>query len=195
LLASIQQLLLEQSGRCVFEIGCGNGSAAAFFSQSGFHITGVDVSHSGISIANQCHPSLSLFLGSAYDDLVARYGQFPVVISLEVIEHLYDPRKFAKTAFDLLLPGGTLIISTPYHGYWKNLAIAVVGKSDLHYDPLWDHGHIKFWSERTLSVLLSEAGLVHHRFLKVGRSLSAFGKSMIAIAKRPQATETSSDIR
>ena len=168
----------------LFEVGCGNGSVASAIMSLGWAVTGVDPSSQGIQHAQQVYPNISLFHGSAYDDLTSQYGKFPVVLSLEVVEHLYDPRCYAKTVFSLLEPGGTAIISTPYHGYWKNLVMALSGKMDAHFTALWDHGHIKFWSIRTLSALLSEAGFVDIRFERVGR-IPAFAKSMIAIARKP----------
>jgi 2-polyprenyl-6-hydroxyphenyl methylase/3-demethylubiquinone-9 3-methyltransferase len=77
-----------------------------------------------------------------------------------------------------LKPGGALILSTPYHGYWKNLALAVTGKLDDHFTALWDGGHIKFWSRGTLAQLLEEAGFRVERFVGVGR-LPFLWKSMI----------------
>jgi len=100
-----------------------------------------------------------------------------------VVEHIYFPRKYAATVYDLLEPGCTAIISTPYHGYWKNLVMALSGKLDKHFTALWDHGHIKFWSMDTLGILLTEAGFVDIRFERVGR-VPALAKSMIAIAKK-----------
>jgi hypothetical protein len=38
-----------------------------------------------------------------------------------------------------------LIITTPYHGYLKNIALSVSVKFDHHVNPLWDGGHIKFF--------------------------------------------------
>ena len=75
-------------------------------------------------------------------------------------------------------------MSTPYHGYWKNLALALTGKMDSHFTALWDHGHVKFWSIRTLGELLAEAGFVNVRFERIGR-VPALAKSMIAIAQKP----------
>ncbi len=46
---------------------------------------------------------------------------FDVVLAIEVIEHLFYPNELAKSAKKCLHPGGSLIISTPYHGYLKNL--------------------------------------------------------------------------
>ena len=186
LLPAVKAILANQFPSCqrMFELGCGNGSVANALSKFGFEVTGVDASQEGIAQAHQSYPDLNLHLGSAYDNLRNQYGQFPVVISLEVVEHLYFPRKFARTVYDLLEPGGTAIISTPYHGYWKNLTMALTGTMDAHFTALWDHGHIKFWSFRTLQALLGEAGFVNIEFYRVGR-IPALAKSMIAIAKKP----------
>ncbi|MCF6354593.1 MAG: class I SAM-dependent methyltransferase [Candidatus Polarisedimenticolaceae bacterium] len=153
-------------------------------SQRGWDVTGVDPSAEGIAQACQHSPNLKLQTGSAYDDLVSQYGRFPLVLSLEVVEHVYTPRHYARTVFELLDSGGTAIISTPYHGYWKNLALAVTGRMDKHFTALWDNGHIKFWSMTTLRDLLLEAGFVDVRFERVGR-IPALAKSMIAIAYKP----------
>ena len=152
--------------------------------RNGWDVTGVDPSKEGIVQANSTYPNLKLYNCSAYDDLKGRYGRFPVVLSLEVVEHVYAPRHYARTVFDLLENREVAIISTPYHGYWKNLALAVSGRMDAHYTMLWDHGHIKFWSIKTLSELLGEVGFVDIRFMRVGR-MPMLAKSMIALERRP----------
>ena len=116
--------------------------------------------------------------GSTEEDLAARFGTFPVVISLEVVEHVYAPREYISRIRDLLEPGGSVILSTPYHGYLKNLAIAVTDKWDHHHTVLWDHGHIKFWSVATLSELLHESGFKVEDVARVGR-IPALAKSMV----------------
>ncbi len=168
----------------LFELGCGNGSVAWVLTERGWDVTGVDPSAEGIAQARAAYPELKLATGSAYDDLAERYGRFPVVLSLEVVEHVYAPRHYVRTLFDLLEPGGTAILSTPYHGYWKNLALALSGRMDAHFTVLWDHGHIKFWSMRTLGELLREVGFEEIRFERVGR-VPALAKSMIAVARKP----------
>ena len=75
-------------------------------------------------------------------------------------------------------------MSTPYHGYFKNLTLAITGKMDQHFTALWDHGHIKFWSMPTLTTLLQDAGFQNIRFNRVGR-IPALAKSMIAVAQKP----------
>ena len=187
LLPGVEAALREQGVRPpaqVFDLGCGNGSVAAHLAAQGFAVSGIDPSVEGIAQARAAYPALDLRPGSAYDDLAADFGTFPALVSLEVVEHLYFPRTFAKTVHDLLAPGGVAVISTPYHGYLKNLALAVTGQMDQHFTALVDHMHIKFWSIKTLSTLLEEAGLEIVEFKRVGR-IPALAKSMIAIARRP----------
>ena len=76
------------------------------------------------------------------------------VSAIEVIEHQYDPFLFIEQLSKVTEDNGYVIISTPYHGYFKNLLISILGKFDSHLNPLWEHGHIKFWSIKTLQKLL-----------------------------------------
>jgi 2-polyprenyl-6-hydroxyphenyl methylase/3-demethylubiquinone-9 3-methyltransferase len=177
----------ECAKRSIFDLGCGNGAMAEILRRHGYEVVGVDPSTSGIREAHRAYPNLQLFVGSAYDDLAARFGRFRVVLSLEVIEHVYYPRKFAATLFSLVRPGGLAVVSTPYHGYLKNVALALSGKLDGHFTALWDEGHIKFWSILTLKQLLADAGFSEISFQRVGR-IPMFAKSMIAIARRSQNT-------
>lgn len=172
--------------RCVFELGCGNGVVAGALSNLGYSITAIDTSESGVRFARTAAPDGRIEVGSAYDDLAGRYGRFDVVLSLEVIEHLLSPARCAEVIADLLNPGGRAIISTPYHGYLKNLAIAAVGKWDLHHTALWEGGHIKFWSRATLAKLFRSAGLVEVAFYRVGR-IPPLAKSMVCVFAKPAA--------
>jgi 2-polyprenyl-3-methyl-5-hydroxy-6-metoxy-1,4-benzoquinol methylase len=167
--------------RRVFDLGCGNGATARALAAEGWAVAGVDPSAEGIGHARAS--GLDLRVGSAYDDLAAEFGHWPFVLCLEVVEHVYFPHRLARTLFELCEPGALAIVSTPYHGYWKNLALGLVpGAWDRHHHPLSDHGHIKFWSRRTLRALLVQAGFDAVRFDRVGR-IPTLAKSMIAVAK------------
>lgn len=181
--ATLEKAVLSGLPKRVFELGCGNGALAREISARGFQVVGVDPSEEGVALAQRSSPGLQIEIGSSDEDLAARFGTFAFVVSLEVVEHVYAPRQFAKRVFDLLGPGGIAIISTPYHGYLKNLALALTGKLDDHFTALWDHGHIKFWSVRTLGQLLGEAGFRDVCFSRVGR-VPPLAKSMIAFARK-----------
>ncbi len=110
LLPALKEILagetLLQDRKRLFELGCGNGSVANELVRLGWDVTGVDPSEQGIAQANARYPAIPLRIGSAYDELAAQYGTFPVVVSLEVVEHVYAPRKYAATLFSLIEQGG-----------------------------------------------------------------------------------------
>jgi len=174
---------VQPDGGPIFEIGAGGGWTAAQLGELGYQVTGVEISADGVALAQHNAPAARIEHGSAYDDLAGIYGTFRTVYALEVVEHLYSPRLFAQRAYDLLPAGGHLVISTPFHGYWKNLMLAATGKMDQHFTALWDHGHIKFWSRRTLNALLTEAGFRNIQFSFAGR-IYPLSKSFFACAER-----------
>ena len=165
----------------MFDLGAGNGAFVARLLAEGFEAEGVDPSTSGVAIAQAA--GLRVEVGSGDIDLASRYGQFDGVTCLEVIEHCHFPRRVARCIHDLLTPRGVAVISTPYHGYLKNLALAVTNKMDAHFTALSDGGHIKFWSEKTLTLLLEEADLEVERILRVGR-IPPLAKSMVFVVRR-----------
>lgn len=167
----------------MLDLGCGNGAVLAAFRDTGWELVGIDGSRSAIEQARKHYPQFRFEHLDVTRDLEAWFppASFDAVISVEVVEHLFDPRGFVRNCRRLLKPAGTLVLTTPYHRYVKNVAVAISGKSDRHYNPLWDFGHIKFWSKRTLTTLLDEAGFENISFACRGR-LPFIWKDMIVRA-------------
>ena len=168
----------------LLDLGCGKGDIANTLTRSGFSVVGCDADAEGVRIAADAYPQTTFRHLGVYDDPIALGRQgFDAVISTEVIEHLYAPRALPRFANKVLKDGGWLIITTPYHGYLKNLALAVGGHWDRHLTPLWDGGHIKFFSRHTLTRLLEDEGFKVKMFKGVGRA-PYFWKSMLLVAKK-----------
>jgi hypothetical protein len=62
--------------------------------------------------------------------------------------------------------------------------ISLLGKWDTHANPLWEGGHIKLWTKRTLTRLLTEAGFRNLEFRGTGR-MPGLWMTMIAKAEKP----------
>ena len=175
------------SGSRVLDVGCGNGSVAAEFAKRGFRVTGIDLAESGIRMARESCPAARFELLPADANLLENLGEaqpFDLVYSLEVIEHLYDPRSFLAGCFAATRSGGMFVCSTPYHGYLKNLLISLANGWDRHASPLFDGGHIKLFSRRTLSALIREAGFRNLEFRGAGR-VPFIWKSMLIAGIKP----------
>ena len=180
------RLLRESGARTVLDLGCGNGAFTALLQGAGFEVTGCDLSASGIALAHLQFPDIPFFQQDLSQPLPEHHaGQYDAVVSMEVIEHLLLPRILVSNALAAMRPGGLFVLSTPFHGYWKNLALAIVNKFDDHWHPLRDFGHVKFFSKKTLLCLFREYGLRVQQFLPVGR-LSLVARSMIVAAGRPE---------
>jgi 2-polyprenyl-3-methyl-5-hydroxy-6-metoxy-1,4-benzoquinol methylase len=167
----------------LFDLGCGNGATMNLLNSIGYSVVGVDPSTDGVTHAKMQYPDMMVEFGHTGENLSERFGNFDVVYSLEVIEHVFDPYEYIEQIYLLLEDKGICILSTPYHGYLKNLVISLLGKWDKHFTVLWRGGHIKFWSKSTITKLLQVQGFELLDILLVGR-VPILAKSMVVIARK-----------
>lgn len=172
----------------VLDVGSGNGALCSMLANAGVEAVGIEHDAKGCEQASSNYRNVRFYNLGVYDDpqaLMAKEARFDAVVSTEVIEHLYAPHMLPIFAASALQEGGYLILSTPFHGYIKNLMLSLLNKWDRHHTPLWHGGHIKFWSRLTLTRLLEDYGFEVAAFYGVGR-VSYLWKSMILVArKRP----------
>lgn len=170
----------------VLDVGCGNGYTAGVFMGKGCEVVGIDKSPDGVEIARRTYPQGRFEVMAADEKLLFGLNcqPFDIVISTEVLEHVYDPHTFARGCYDALRPGGRFICSTPYHGYLKNLALSLSNQWDQHANPLWHGGHIKFWSRKTISQLLTDTGFTNLQFRTAGR-IPLLWMTMLMSGDRP----------
>lgn len=186
LLPAVTAELARVGARKVLDLGCGNGTLTARLQQAGYAMTGVDHSSSGIALAQRQHPGIAFDRHDLHDELPAAHtGRYDAVVAVEVIEHLLLPRRLMVAATAALRPGGAFIVTTPYHGYLKNLALALTGSFDEHWAPLRDYGHVKFFSRRTLTQLFREFGYRDIVFRTAGR-VPPLAKSMVVTGVKPE---------
>jgi len=183
----ILSLCRQYAPKRIIDLGCGNGFLCRDLANAGFDVVGVEPSRSGISAARELVPEGTFYEMGVYDspDNIHETA-FDMAVSTEVIEHLYRPSALPCLAANKLEEGGIFIVSTPYHGYLKNLAIASANRWDHHHSPTRNGGHIKFWSRRTLTALLTSCGFSVIAFHGAGR-FSPFWKSMILVAQKNSA--------
>lgn len=170
----------------ILDVGCGNGSVAGEFAKLGHSVVGIDLATAGVRIARENCPAGRFEELAADGNILTNLGEepFDLVYTAEVIEHLYDPRSLLLGCYAATKPRGKFICTTPYHGYWKNLAISFADGWDKHTNPLFDGGHIKFFSWKTLSALMTETGFERLKFHGSGR-YPYLWKSMVVEGYKP----------
>lgn len=170
----------------VLDVGAGNGALCREIFKAGYGVVGLEYDKAGFKVSRESNPEIHCYNMGVQDsaaELLAAEGLFDVVVSTEVVEHLFSPHHLPIFANTVLCDMGHLIITTPYHGYLKNLVISILGKWDEHFTALWHGGHIKFWSRSTITRLLEENGFKVTRFSGVGR-FPYLWKSMVIIAQK-----------
>jgi 2-polyprenyl-6-hydroxyphenyl methylase/3-demethylubiquinone-9 3-methyltransferase len=158
LIKSVENILkdLNVSNIELLDIGCGDGVLTSKISRFFRHTTGIDLSGTGIELALKIKNEKLTFQNMSIEDMIDSKKKFKFITSFEVIEHQYLPDDFLNKINQILDDDGILLLSTPYNGYIKNLIISLLGKNDWHYNPLWRHGHIKFFSVNTLKNILEK---------------------------------------
>ena len=145
------------------DVGCGNGSVTKKISFFFNNATGIDLSQAGIEQAKKKNKENINFLHTSLEDTIEQKKKFDFVSVIEVIEHQYDPFLFIEQLSKVTEDNGYVVISTPYHGYLKNLLISLLGKMDRHFTALWKHGHIKFFSVKTLKDLILGSETIYEK--------------------------------
>ena len=184
LLNPIIKILEKKKPKNILDVGCGNGSIANHLIKMGYNTYGLDISKSGIESANKVNPGHFFYCNFEKNELPKELPlkEFDFIISTEVIEHLYAPNAFMSFCKFALKKDGEMLISTPYHGYLKNLTLALSNKMDDHFNVNWEGGHIKFWSKKTLEILYIINGFTPLEFKGCGR-FPYLWKSMIMTGK------------
>jgi len=177
----IKELVVDKAQ--VLDLSFGNRALVVMLARWGYRPIGVQPSSSAIQLARQQSRHLKFHQASADPAELASLAlpAFDVVLSTEVVEYVYLPRRWAAAAYSVLKPGGVLICPNPCQDYLKNCASVCSGKLDAPFSALWDGGHIKFWSSRTLTALLQETGFHVMAF----RAVCWLQKSMILVARKP----------
>jgi 2-polyprenyl-3-methyl-5-hydroxy-6-metoxy-1,4-benzoquinol methylase len=188
IMPALTRMLRQRGSRRLVDLGCGNGALTGLLAAEGFDVCGLDADAQAIALARKAHPALrfeQLALGAKAAATVREIVPgADTVIAIEVIEHLFRPADLIVCAGGILPVGGTLILSTPYHGYLKNLAITLMNGWDKHWNPAREGGHIKFWSRPTLTRFLDANGFDIEECVGVGRAPWLWHSMVVAARKR-----------
>ena len=181
----IVEQLTQAAAHTVLDLGCGNGWFTQSLQRCGFDVVGVDHDETLVRQAQQQRPAVRFQRMDALQGVPHDWvGRFDAVVAIDLIDHVPLPRRVVATAAAALKPGGLLVMTCAYHGYAKNLALALAGRFDARWDPLQADGRLKFFSRATLGALMSEFEWQTLRFQTIGR-MPMVARSMLVVAVKP----------
>ncbi len=147
------------ASKTALDVGCGAGLLCEPLARMGAAVTGVDAAPENIVAAKTHASQLGLDIDYRAGEISEQgLGQFDVVTSMEVIEHVTDPATFVAELARHLKPHGLLLLSTPNRTAASRLFL-VEAAERLGQVPRGTHNWDQFMTPEELTALLADAGL------------------------------------
>jgi ubiquinone/menaquinone biosynthesis C-methylase UbiE len=159
LLAERRAFLFEhvRPGMTVLDVGAGEGAFAAALAELGARPICVDVADEPLRRLRARFPGLEARRGQAGEELPVADREVDAVWAGEVIEHVVDTGAFATELRRVLKPGGPLLLTTPDHP--RRLLLKFALRPRAFEDHVWPYAdHLRFFTRRTLRMVLEDAG-------------------------------------
>jgi len=115
------------------------------------------------SMANECRSRGFEVYESMLEDIEESAGNFDLLVSFELFEHLYDPEEFLNQCKKLLNPGGRLIMTT-LSG--KGFDIQLLWEKSKSISP--PH-HLNFFNPESVEILANRVGFTVEKISTPGR--------------------------
>jgi 2-polyprenyl-3-methyl-5-hydroxy-6-metoxy-1,4-benzoquinol methylase len=113
----------------ILDVGCGTGWLGHALLRFGT-VTGTDLSPSSIERGRTAFPGVDLRCGDFLD--VPLDGPFDLVVSADVISHVYDQARFVARIAELLRPGGVFVLMTQNAFVWnRSSRLRPVGRGQI----------------------------------------------------------------
>ncbi len=135
----------------LLDVGCYTGVFPLLAERAGWDAYGVEPSRWATTVAQRRLPG-KISQGYLAQQAFAE-ATFDVITSWDVIEHVTDPRQTCEAMARLLKPGGWLFLSTMAS---TAPVVKLLGSRWPWYMPM----HLFYFTPKTLSAFLTEAGLV-----------------------------------
>ncbi|MEO7336680.1 MAG: class I SAM-dependent methyltransferase [Caldimonas sp.] len=133
----------------VLDIGCGFGESLGYHRARGCTAEGVEADRNIVRVAER--HGLKVRVG-LFDTHNYEANSFDVVTLDQVIEHVTLPSSLLKGIHRILVPGGTLVVSTPNADGW---GAALFGRKWVHWHAPY---HLHFFSRRSMAQLAQRTG-------------------------------------
>jgi SAM-dependent methyltransferase len=136
--------------RAALDIGTGDGAFLEHLVRSGFErVVGVEPSRAPVEAAR---PSVrGLIRQGPFRPEDFDTGSFSLITCFQTLEHVYEPLLLCKSAFELLHPGGALLLVCHDR---RALSARVLGTRS----PIFDIEHLQLFSRQSLTYALRVAG-------------------------------------
>lgn len=163
-LALYRSLADRYGAESVLDVGCAQATLAMLLAESGRHVVAVDIRQPFLDYAKTRYERGDIDFIAANVFQRPPLGTFDLVFANQIIEHLVYPAELLRILEDYVRPGGTLVISTPNHDYFRSPlpSYTELGDPKQHEHRQFSAGggdHFFAYTEQELRAAAAEAGL------------------------------------
>jgi SAM-dependent methyltransferase len=109
--AKSREILKLLEGKSLLDIGCGIGTFTRVFVESGFSVTGIDMSERCLKAAKNIKADFLMEDICRPERLGKMHEHFDSIVATDVIEHIKDDSLAINNMNKLLKPGGVLVLT------------------------------------------------------------------------------------
>lgn len=131
----------------ILEVGPGRGSFLAWARNEGYSCTACEQS----SVLSRELRAEGFEVIEGEFERLSLTGQYDVVFSFHIIEHVASPLAHLRQAFKMTRPGGNLILATPNAASWQQRLFPALSAN-------FDTAHLHVLSRKSLVLLGEESG-------------------------------------
>lgn len=147
----------------ILDVGCGGGLVSIPLAKMGANVTAIDANENNIiatgNYAKDHKINIELSHSTVEQLITTAKQSFDVVVSLEVIEHVANPKEFIRNLTKLIKPGGMIIISTINRTIKSYISAIIMAEYILGWVPKKTHDHSKFIKPSELNNMVNNTGL------------------------------------
>ena len=140
----------DTRGKKAIDIGCGGGILTMPMTRMGIEVTGLDTGKKNIEVAIAKSKAAELdikYIAKNIEDISSlpqHEGQYDIVTSMEVLEHVNDYKIFLVHICKLVKPGGYMFLSTINRTKRSYLKAIVAAEYFMRLVPIGTHQWEKF---------------------------------------------------
>ena len=150
--AEIIETSLRNREGTLLDIGCGRGLILEYFNYRGYETVGADISPEMVQMLSE--RGFECRLLDIEKDKIGE--KFDVVLCLETLQHLFDPKTALRKAAAAVKPSGELVVSLPNEFHIVARIKFLLGLSHLGH---FNHWHIRLFTPKRAHQLFEQLNL------------------------------------
>src|SRR5579863_822496 len=151
----LHALRREKEPVTILDVGAASGYLGKIWKRSGHYVAGIDCDAATAEKAREYYDVFQVADIESFEFSCRR--KFDYIVFADVLEHLRDPAAVLRRCIPALKESGKIVVSVPNIANWVIRLGLLFGKFDYLDRGILDRTHLRFFTLRSLKLLMSEA--------------------------------------